>query len=258
MRNRILAILLFFCSLSAFAQADRHDVRAGNRKYRQKQYKEAEIDYRKGLDMDSTSVTARYDLASSLYKQEDYEEAYKTYMGAKTPLVPPQYYYNAGNAAARMKEWGQAVNMYKMALLMDPTDMAARENYIYARKMLGDSPDSGQPQMMPYQGEQPPPDQDQDEDQDQQDQDQGQDQDQPDQDQNQDPNQQDQNQNRQDQNQDRQNQDQRQNAPSEQMSPRQMQMMLQAIRDQEKNTQDKVNKERAMLQEKSRHKEKNW
>lgn len=253
MRNRILAILLFFCSLSAFAQADRHDVRAGNRKYRQKQYKEAEIDYRKGLDMDSTSVTARYDLASSLYKQEDYEEAYKTYMGAKTPLVPPQYYYNAGNAAARMKEWGQAVNMYKMALLMDPTDMAARENYIYARKMLGDSPDSGQPQMMPYPGEQPPPDQDQDEDQDQQDQDQDQDQDQ-----NQDPNQQDQNQNRQDQSQDRQNQDQRQNAPSEQMSPRQMQMMLQAIRDQEKNTQDKVNKERAMLQEKSRHKEKNW
>ena len=59
MRNSLLAILLLFCSLSAFAQADRHDVRAGNRKFRRDQFKEAEIDYRKTLVKDSLSVTAR-------------------------------------------------------------------------------------------------------------------------------------------------------------------------------------------------------
>ena len=69
MRNSLLAVLLLFCSLSVFAQADRSDVRAGNRKYRHRQYKEAEIDYRKALDKDSTSLTARYDLASSLYSR---------------------------------------------------------------------------------------------------------------------------------------------------------------------------------------------
>lgn len=264
MRNSLLAVLLLFCSLSVFAQADRSDVRAGNRKYRHRQYKEAEIDYRKALDKDSTSLTARYDLASSLYRQEDYEGAARTLSGSPTPLVPAKYYYNAGNTAAKLKDWRQAVNMYKMALLMDPSDMDAKENYVYARKMLGDIPDMEQPSPYPYPypypDQEPPQDQDQDEDQDE-DQDQNQDQDQQNQDQNQD--QQDQNQDQQNQNQDqqgqgRQNQEERRNGPSDQMSPKQMQQMLQAIRDQEKNTQDKVNREKAAMQEKSRHKEKNW
>ena len=265
MRNSLLAVLLLFCSLSVFAQADRSDVRAGNRKYRHRQYKEAEIDYRKALDKDSTSLTARYDLASSLYRQEDYEGAARTLSGSPTPLVPAKYYYNAGNTAAKLKDWRQAVNMYKMALLMDPSDMDAKENYVYARKMLGDIPDMEQPSPYPYPypypDQEPPQDQDQDQDEDQdQDQDQNQDQDQ---DQNQDQQNQDQNQDQQNQNQDqqgqgRQNQEERRNGPSDQMSPKQMQQMLQAIRDQEKNTQDKVNREKAAMQEKSRHKEKNW
>ena len=150
MRNSLLAVLLLFCSLSVFAQADRSDVRAGNRKYRHRQYKEAEIDYRKALDKDSTSLTARYDLASSLYRQEDYEGAARTLSGSPTPLVPAKYYYNAGNTAAKLKDWRQAVNMYKMALLMDPSDMDAKENYVYARKMLGDIPDMEQPSPYPY------------------------------------------------------------------------------------------------------------
>ena len=212
MRNSLLAILLLFCSLSAFAQADRHDVRAGNRKYRQRQYKEAEIDYRKAMDKDSTSLTARYDLASSLYKQEDYEGAARTLMGAQTPLVPAQYYYNAGNAAAKMKDWRQAVNMYKMALLMDPSDMAAKENYVYARKMLGEQPHMDQPQPYPYPYPYPYPDQQTPPDQDRnQDQNKDQDQDQPDQGQDpQDPDQDDQGQDQQDQNQEQQEQQEQQ------------------------------------------------
>ena len=250
MRNSLLAVLLLFCSLSVFAQADRSDVRAGNRKYRHRQYKEAEIDYRKALDKDSTSLTARYDLASSLYRQEDYEGAARTLSGSPTPLVPAKYYYNAGNTAAKLKDWRQAVNMYKMALLMDPSDMDAKENYVYARKMLGDISDMEQPSPYPNPNpnpnQEPPQDQDQDQNQDQ------------DQDQNQDQNQDQQNQNQDQQGQGRQNQEERRNGPSDQMSPKQMQQMLQAIRDQEKNTQDKVNREKAAMQEKSRHKEKNW
>ena len=252
MRNSLLAVLLLFCSLSVFAQADRSDVRAGNRKYRHRQYKEAEIDYRKALDKDSTSLTARYDLASSLYRQEDYEGAARTLSGSPTPLVPAKYYYNAGNTAAKLKDWRQAVNMYKMALLMDPSDMDAKENYVYARKMLGDISDMEQPSPYPNPNPNPNPNQEPPQDQDQ---DQNQDQDQ---DQNQDQNQDQQNQNQDQQGQGRQNQEERRNGPSDQMSPKQMQQMLQAIRDQEKNTQDKVNREKAAMQEKSRHKEKNW
>ena len=39
--KRYLFILLMLCSLPGFAQADRHDVRAGNRKFRSGRFQEA-------------------------------------------------------------------------------------------------------------------------------------------------------------------------------------------------------------------------
>ena len=235
MRNSILVILLLFCSLSAFAQAERHDVRSGNRKFRRGQYKESEIDYRKAVLKDSMSVRAQYNLASSLYRQEDYEGALKTLSSIKHPFVPAQYFYNGGDAAAQMKNWQAAVNLYKQALLRDPSDLEAKENYIYAKKMLENQQGGGGQQNQ--------------QNQDQQDQDQNQD------------NNQDQNQEKQNQDQDQQDrnrddsQDQRQQQP--QISSQQAQQMLRAIQAKEKETQDKVNKEKAALL-KSRQKEKNW
>ena len=225
MRNSILVILLLCCSLPAFAQADRHDVRAGNRKFRRGQYKEAEIDYRKAVLKDSTSVTAQYDLASSLYRQEDYEGALKALQSIQHPFVPAQFCYNAGNAAAQQKDWQAAVNMYRQALLRDPSDLEAKENYIYAKKMLenqqggGDGQQDQQDQQKP-QGPQDQPNQNQDQDQDDQDGNNGQ-----------------------------------QQQP--QVSSQEAQRMLRAIQAKEKETQDKVSKEKAELL-KSRQKEKNW
>ena len=243
MRNSILAILLLFCSLSAYAQADRSDVRAGNRKFRRGEYKEAEIDYRKAVLKDSTSVTAQYDLASSLYRQEDYAGALKALSSIQHPFVPAQFCYNGGNAAAQQKDWQAAVNLYKQALLRDPSDLEAKENYIYAKKMLENQQGGG------GDGQQ---DQNQDQ-QDQQDQQNQQNQDQ-DRNQNQD---QDRNDN---QNNDRDNQDKNQDGNQDkqsEISPQEAQRMLRAIQAKEKETQDKVNKEKAALL-KSRQKEKNW
>ena len=73
--KRYLLILLMLCSLPAFAQADRHDVRAGNRKFRGGRFQEAEIDYRKAALKDSTSLHAQYNLASALYRQENWQGA---------------------------------------------------------------------------------------------------------------------------------------------------------------------------------------
>ena len=241
MRNSILAILLLFCSLSAYAQADRSDVRAGNRKFRRGEYKEAEIDYRKAVLKDSTSVTAQYDLASSLYRQEDYAGALKALSSIQHPFVPAQFCYNGGNAAAQQKDWQAAVNLYKQALLRDPSDLEAKENYIYAKKMLENQQGGG------GDGQQNQDQQDQQDQQNQQNQDQNQNQNQ-DQDRND-------NQNNDRDNQDK-NQDGNQDKQSE-ISPQEAQRMLRAIQAKEKETQDKVNKEKAALL-KSRQKEKNW
>ena len=61
----ILAVMIFVISgISADAQVDKKDVRRGNRDFRKENYREADIDYRKALLKDSTSVAANYNLAS--------------------------------------------------------------------------------------------------------------------------------------------------------------------------------------------------
>lgn len=243
--KRYLLILLMLCSLPAFAQADRHDVRAGNRKFRGGRFQEAEIDYRKAALKDSTSLHAQYNLASALYRQENWQGASEALAKVKDrPDLTAAVHYNAGDAALQQKDYRAAVDAFRQALLLDPADLDAKENYIYAKKMLENQQNGGGG------------DNQQDQNQDQQNQDQ-QNQDQQNQEQNKD---QDQDQNQDQQNQDKnqqnqQNQDQQDQQP--QISPQQAQQMLRAIQAKEQETQDKVNREKAALL-KSRQKEKNW
>ena len=228
--KRVLTILLIFCALPAFAQVDRRDVRAGNRKFRQDRFKEAEIDYRKAALKDSLSLAAEYDLASSLYRQQDYAGAAKALATVKDlDALPAQYFFNAGDAALQQKDYQAAVDAFRQALLLDPSDLDAKENYIYAKKMLENQQQGGGGDNK----------QDQDDRQQEQNQDQ-----------------QDRNQNQQEQ---QQNPEKKQDQPDQQpeISPQQAQQMLRAIQAKERETQDKVNEEKA-AQLKSRQKEKNW
>lgn len=230
--KRFLTIL--FMLIVAFplsAQVDRREVRSGNRKFGKEKYKEAEIEFRKAALKDSLSVAAEYNLASTLYREEDYENADKA-MQSIREVAPAganasDYHYNAGDIALKKKDYKAAVDAFRAALLLTPGDLDAKENYIYAKKMLENQQGGGGGS-----------DQDQDQDQNQ----------------NQDQNQ-DQNQNQdQDQNQ---NQNQDQNQDQSQISPQQAQQMLRAIQAKEKETQDKVNKEKAAALQ-SKQKEKNW
>ena len=242
----ILAFALLLASISAAAQTDRREVRSGNRQFRKENFTRAEIDYRKALVKDSSSFAASYDLANSLYRQNNFEEAGKTLEKVKdiAPMSPnsSDYYYNLGNVACQKKDWQAAVDAYKQSLLRNPADVDAKENYIYAKLMLKNQGGGGKDKN------------NQNQDQDQQNQNQNQDQNKNQQNQNQNPNQQ--NQQNQNQNQDQQNQQQGQQGQGK-ISPQQAQQMLSAIQAKEKETQDKVNKEKAALL-KSKQKEKNW
>lgn len=252
--------MLLSVALTASAQVDRHDVRAGNRKFRKDNWKEADISYRKALVKDSTSVAANYNLANTLYRQENYEEAEKLMKkigdNASASANAADYWYNTGDIAIAKKDWQGAVNAFKEALLKNPSDMDAKENYIYAKKMLENQQKNGggngDGQNNQDQNNQDQNNQNQNQNQNGQDQNKG--------GKNKD---QDQNQNQnQDQNQNQNNGQGNGNQQSPQgqegkISPQQAQQMLRAIQAKEKETQDKVNKEKADAL-KSRQKEKNW
>lgn len=259
-RYILVVSMLLSVALTASAQVDRHDVRAGNRKFRKDNWKEADISYRKALVKDSTSVAANYNLANTLYRQENYEEAEKLMKkigdNASASANAADYWYNTGDIAIAKKDWQGAVNAFKEALLKNPSDMDAKENYIYAKKMLENQQKNGggngDGQNNQDQNNQDQNNQNQDQNKNGQDQNKGGKN--KDQDQNQNQNQ---NQN-QDQNNGQGNGNQQPPQGQEgKISPQQAQQMLRAIQAKEKETQDKVNKEKADAL-KSRQKEKNW
>lgn len=251
--RNIVAVMTMLCALSltVSAQVDRHDVRAGNRKFRKGDWKSADISYRKALVKDSTSVPANFNLANTLYRTENYDEAAKTMEkikdSAPSSANAADYFYNVGDIAIAKKDWQGAVTAFKESLLRNPGDLEAKENYIYAKKMLENQQNGG--------GENGQDNQDNQEDNQQNKNDQNGQGDQ-NQDQNKDKNQDQNDQNNQPQPQQN-NQSGQQDGQQMKISPQQAQQMLRAIQAKEKETQDKVNKEKAEAL-KSRQKEKNW
>lgn len=229
------------------AQVDKRDVRRGNRDFRKENFKEAELDYFRALVKDSLSFAANYNMANTLYRQENYDQALKHLekiadMAADSPAAA-DYYYNLGNVAMAKEDYQKAVDAYKQSLLRNPADLEAKENYIYAKEKLKQQQDQ-QNQQQDQQNQQ----NDQQNDQDQN--------------QNQNKDQQDQNKNDQDQQQDKQDKQDDQDQQNQQgqepkISPQAAKQMLQAIQAKEKETQEKVNKEKAAALS-SRQKEKNW
>lgn len=247
--RNIVAVMTMLCALSltVSGQVDRHDVRAGNRKFRKGDWKAADISYRKALVKDSTSVPANFNLANTLYRTENYDEAAKTMEkikdSAPSSANAADYFYNVGDIAIAKKDWQGAVTAFKESLLRNPGDLDAKENYIYAKKMLENQQNGGGGNGQDNQDNQ----QNKDDQNGQGDQNQ---------DQNKDKNQ-DQNQNDQNNQPQQNNQSGQQDGQQMKISPQQAQQMLRAIQAKEKETQDKVNKEKAEAL-KSRQKEKNW
>lgn len=240
MKRLMILILALASAVTVSAQTDRKEVRAGNRAFRKGDFRKSEIDYRKAVLKDSLSVAAQYNLASSLYRQDDYEGAQKalssiaeTVSGIEAAGTKADFYFNQGDVALAQKDYASAVKSFRQSLLLRPNDMDAKENYIYAKEMLRQSQDN--------QGGQ-----DGDDSQNQDDQN------------NQDNNQQQNNNNQQQNNQNQQNPQDQNNAAAEgNISRQQARQMLNAIQAKEKETQDKVKKEKAEMLE-SRQKEKNW
>ncbi|HIS09756.1 MAG TPA: tetratricopeptide repeat protein [Candidatus Avibacteroides excrementipullorum] len=237
MKIRIILFLLSLLSVPAmtFAQKqERMHLRKGNALFEDSAYVDAEIEYRKALDADPKSVKAKYNLGNALANQEKTDDALKEYisaaMAAKTKEEKARIYHNAGVALQKQKKYGECIEAYKNALKANPADDETRYNLALAQKMLKD-----QQQQQQQQNEQ----QDK-KDQQQQQQDQKQ------------------NQNNQNDKKDneQENQDQQQSQPQQQMSKENAEQLLNAVKQEEQNVRDKVQKQ--MQNASSRSLEKDW
>lgn len=244
----LLAVLLL-ASLATFAQKERKFIREGNKFYEKAMadttktdsvsYQKAEVAYRKALDTKPGDYKAQYNVANSLFKQNkmaDSQSQYEQALSAATSKEDrAKVYFNIGNTLLGQQKFDESIEAYKNALRNDPTDVEAKYNLEFARRMK-------------QQQQQQQQNQDQNKDQDKDNQDQNKDQNKDQQDQNKDK--QDQNKDQQDQNKDQQNQDQQKQNQDQQkqqnkISQQSAEQMLKALENDEKQTQEKVNKAKA-------------
>jgi len=207
--------LLVLLSFPAIAQKENKLLRQGNQAYEKGDYKSAEKDYRRALEINKESVKGQFNLGSAIYQEKNYEEAAKIYgnLAEKNQERSNQakIFHNLGNSFLQAKEYEKSILAYKNALMNDPKDLDTKYNLEYAKMMLKKQQQQQQQQNKDQQKKEDKKD-------------------------------------KQDQKQDQQNQNQKQNPDQKKISKEDAERMLEALKNDEKKTMQKVKKQKAKVQ----------
>ena len=144
MKNLLLYILLMVFTLSVSAQEKDKVLPDANEEYKQNKFVDAEANYRISQSKFPNRTTASYNLGNSIYKQNQTSEAKLAYAkaikNAKTKSEKHKAYHNIGNVFMKEKDYTQAVEAYKNALRNNPNDDESRYNYALAKQKLKENP----------------------------------------------------------------------------------------------------------------------
>ncbi len=115
-----------------------------NEEYAQQKFVEAEANYRISHSKFPNRIVAPFNLGNTIYKQNQPSEAKFAYSKAlektKSRVQKHKILHNLGNVFMKEKNYSNAVEAYKNALRNKPTDEETRYNYALAKKMLKDNP----------------------------------------------------------------------------------------------------------------------
>jgi len=140
MRIGAIFFLILLSANFAYAQLENSNIRAGNKFYLDSNFVDAEVEYKKGYTKNQNSYKAEFNIADALYKQENYKGAaseFEALLGKETdPKRLSKIYFNLGNCHMQKKEYDQAEEQFKNALRQDPTDEEARYNLAYVQQIL--------------------------------------------------------------------------------------------------------------------------
>ena len=135
------AFLLSAAGVSA-QKAERDYIRKGNRLFNDSVFVDAEVNYRKALEVNPKSAVSMYNLGNTLSQQQKFQEAMEQYDSAskieKDKMKLAHIYHNMGVLFQAGKDYAKAVDAYKMSLRNNPADHETRYNLALAQKMLKD------------------------------------------------------------------------------------------------------------------------
>ena len=112
----------------------------GNEQASAKVFDEAEISYRRALSKSPQRLEALYNLGNTHFEEQDFEEAkqryFQTQKFAENKSSKHHAFHNLGNVLMKQKDYAKAVEAYKNALRNNPEDEETRYNYALAKELL--------------------------------------------------------------------------------------------------------------------------
>ena len=146
MKQLILYSLLLF-SFGIKAQDKDKNLPKGNDAFEEKNYADAEADYRISQSKFTKNAKSSYNLGNAIYRQKQSAEAKyqfaKAIKNAKTKSEKHQAFHNLGNCLMEQKDYSGAVETYKNALRNNPNDEETRYNFALAKLYLKNNPPKG-------------------------------------------------------------------------------------------------------------------
>jgi tetratricopeptide (TPR) repeat protein len=111
------------------------------------QFPLAEADYRKAIALNPKDETPKYNLGTAYYNREMNDVAMKRFQQAAAvaseKIEKHKAFHNLGNTFMNSERYKEAVEAYKNALRNDPTDDETRYNLALAKKLLEDQQQNG-------------------------------------------------------------------------------------------------------------------
>lgn len=140
----LLALFMMSVSLCVSAQADRHDIRKGNKQYRMNNYEHAEVEYRKSVAHNPRNAQAVYNLGCALMMQHKDSAAIRQFIQSgqmeKNKLRKAMSYHNIGAIFQKNGMFSNAIEAYKEALRNNPSNDKTRYNLVLCKRLQKNSP----------------------------------------------------------------------------------------------------------------------
>ena len=140
--NHLNLVIFLFTSTLVWSQteASTNLIVEGNELHNQKEFIEAETKYRKSISLSPNQSDAFHNLGNTNYRIADYNAAsqrfFQTQKNATSKDEKHSAFHNMGNVYMKQKDYPQAVEAYKNALRNNPLDEETRYNYALAKELL--------------------------------------------------------------------------------------------------------------------------
>ena len=140
MKRFSIISLLFFISLTTFAQNERKVIREGVKAYQEGDFNDAEVQFRKAQDINNESFAAEFNTGAALYGQEKYEETVKQFEPLieknSNPETLSKVWHNMGNSLLEAQQYEPSIEAFKNSLRLNPSDTDTKYNLAYAKMKL--------------------------------------------------------------------------------------------------------------------------